>query len=188
MKEMLKKVLKPIWTVVDKYPIIVAGVAIYLYYLLTSINLFSHVEQKKSFVDYILQFDSLIWMWVAAAALLQVQRLRKREREQSDARHTYQLELERQQIHSSLITDITELLQDNINNPLAIISTQTQQIRRRFQSDVEIVRWIDSIESSLKRIENTIRDLKSYETEKMISEMGDRMKNIRDQKSGDRKS
>lgn len=180
MKKVLKKLLTHVWNFINAYPIIVAAVTIYLYYLFTSINFFSTVQQKRSFFDYVLQFDSLIWMWVAAAALLQVQRLRKQQREESETRHIYQIEIERQQIHTKLLDDITMLLQDNINNPLAIISTQTQQIRRKFEADQEILRWIDNIESAMRRIENTIRELKVYETEKMISESAQRISKMKE--------
>jgi hypothetical protein len=60
------------------------------------------------------------------------------------------------------------LLQDNVNNPLAIISVTTQEIRRRFEKDSEIVRWLDRIDGAMKRIHNTIRDLQAYEAHKLI--------------------
>ncbi len=172
----MKEVLKPVWTFIENYPVVVAALVIYLYYLLTSVNFFEHVTQKKSFFDYVLQFDSLIWMWVAAAALVQVQRLRKHRREESESRHVFEAEIERQQIKSQLINDITALLQDSINNPLAVISAQTRQIRRKFESDKEILRWVDGIEGAMKRIENTIRELRVYETQKMLESSAERFK------------
>jgi signal transduction histidine kinase len=179
MKEFSRRLFAPVWKFINRYPIVFAALAIYLYYLLTSINFFTHVEEKKSLLDYVLQFDSLIWMWVAAAALLQVQRLRRQERAEVEARQAYQIELERQQIHTQLLGEITALLQDNINNPLAIISAQAQQIRKRFEADHDIIRWIDSIESALKRIEYTIREIKAYESEKMIASSQERFEKLR---------
>lgn len=164
----LKKIFMPVWKIITDYPVIVSALVIYIYYLLTSIDFFEHAKEKKTFLDYVLQFDSLFWMWIAAAALLQVQRYRQRQREETEERRLYQGELERQQIQNDLLNEVTALLQDNINNPLAIISLRTQEIRRKFETDTEILRWIDSIEAAMKRIELTIRDLKGYETQKMI--------------------
>jgi signal transduction histidine kinase len=76
--------------------------------------------------------------------------------------------LDRQRIYSQLTTDITMMLQDNVNNPLAVISVTTQEIRRKFQQDTEIMRWLDRIDGAMQRIHNTIRDLQAYETQKMI--------------------
>jgi len=53
-------------------------------------------------------------------------------------------------------------------DPLAIISVTTQEIRRRFESDKEILRWLDRIDGAMQRIHNTIRDLQAYEAQKLI--------------------
>jgi signal transduction histidine kinase len=153
---------------VEKYPVVIAGVVIYLYYLLTSVNFFKHSHAGESWFDYFMQFDSLIFLWLAAAAMIQVQRFRKAHKKEQEQRHKMERVLDRQQIYSQLATDITMLLQDNVNNPLAIIGVTTQEIRRRFQQDTEILRWLDRIDGAMQRIHNTIRDLQAYETQKMI--------------------
>jgi signal transduction histidine kinase len=164
--------VKSIWVkirmLVDRYPIIVAAAVIYLYYLLTSFNLFQHHGEKHSILDYVMEFDSLFFLWLAAAALLQVQRIRKAYRREEEQRRKVERVLDRQQIYNTLVKDITMLLQDNVNNPLAIISVTTQEIRRRFEKDSEIVRWLDRIDGAMKRIHNTIRDLQAYEAHKLI--------------------
>lgn len=153
---------------IEHYPVLIAGIVIYLYYLLTSINFFSHSHAHESFFDYFMQFDSLIFLWLAAAAFIQVQRFRKSYKGEQEQRRKMERVLDRQAIYSQLATDITMLLQDNVNNPLAIIAVTTQEIRRRFQQDTEILRWLDRIDGAMQRIHNTIRDLQAYETQKMI--------------------
>ena len=164
----LRKIWEKLRSLGERYPVVIAGIVIYLYYLLTSINFFKHSHEHETFFDYFMQFDSLLFLWLAAAALIQVQRFRKSYKVEQE--HTRKMErvLDRQQIYSQLATDITMLLQDNVNNPLAIISITTQEIRRRFQQDAEILRWLDRIDGAMQRIHNTVRDLQAYETQKMI--------------------
>ncbi len=174
----LKKGLLSAWKIIDRYPVIFSALLIYTYYLLVSIDLFAHFKEKKSIVDYVLRFDALIWMWVAVAAFLQVLKYRRRHSEESEARGMYQHELERQQAQHELLNDITSLLQDNINNPLAIISLRTQDLRRKFEESQEVLLWANGIESAVKRIERTVRELKSYETQRILKSSSERLQRI----------
>ena len=168
----MKKVFEFLWIkfrfLLDRYPVLIAAIAIYFYYLMTSVNLFRHHSESRSFVDYIMQFDSLFFMWIAAAALLQLQKFRREHKEEESQRRDMERLLDRQQIYSLLVKDITMLLQDNVNNPLAIISLTTQEIRRKFEHDTEILRWLDRIDGAMQRIHNTIRDLQAYEAQKLM--------------------
>jgi signal transduction histidine kinase len=168
MPQLVKKIKEKLFGIVEKYPVIIAALVIYLYYLLASINFFHKPAAKQSFLDYVMEFDSLFFLWLAAAAFLQVQKIRKAYKKEEEQRRTVERVLDRQQIYNTLVNDITMLLQDNVNNPLAIISVTTQEIRRRFETDQEIMRFLDRIEGAMKRIHNTIRDIQSYEAQKMI--------------------
>jgi signal transduction histidine kinase len=168
LMRLLKRLVQLIRSLTERYPVVVAGVVIYLFYLLTSINFLQRSHEHESFFDYFLQFDSLFFLWLAAAALIQVQRFRKSYRVAEEGRQKMERVLDRQRIYSQLATDMTMLLQDNVNNPLAVISVTTQEIRRRFQQDNEIMRWLDRIDGAMQRIHNTIRDLQAYETHKMF--------------------
>ncbi len=178
MMDLFKKWLLAAKKLAEKYPAILAAIVIYLYYLLTSFNFFKHHAERQTLLDYVMQFDSLFFLWLAAAAFLQVQKMRKSNEQEREERHNVERVLDRQQIYGTLIKDITMLLQDNVNNPLAIISVTTQEIRRRFESDKEILRWLDRIDGAMQRIHNTIRDLQAYEAQKLLesaSEMKDSM-------------
>jgi hypothetical protein len=154
--------------IVSKYPVVVAGVVIYLYYLGTTVDFLGHATGKKTFWEYIIQFDSLIFLWIASAALIQLQSARKEKRLEEENRRSMERLIDRQEIYSGLLKDIMMLLQDNVNNPLAIISTTTQEIRRKFNHDAEIMRWLDRIEGAMTRIHHTIRDLEAYEARKLL--------------------
>jgi signal transduction histidine kinase len=164
----LHKVWKPALSFLDRYSILVAAVVIYGYYLLTSIDLFKHSDAKRGFLDYVMQFDSLILLWVIAAVIIQLQKYRKERKDQAEYREKVQLEFERQRIHLQLLDEITALLQDNVNNPLAVISITSHTIRRKFEDDEEILTWLDRIDASLQRVHATINDIKSYQTEKIV--------------------
>ena len=170
MSDRFQSVRKRIRGFVEKYFILLAAVVIYGYYLLTSINLMEHSNSKKGLLDYVLQFDSLILMWIVAAVFVQLQKFRREKREESDYRQKIQLEFERQQIHLKLLDEITALLQDNVNNPLAVISITSHTIRRKFENDDEIIGWLDRIDASLQRVHATINDIKSYQTQKIVQE------------------
>jgi signal transduction histidine kinase len=178
MRNLFNKIWSRILWLVEKYPVFIAAIVIYLYYLLASLNLFQRPTEKHTFMDYVMEFDSLFFLWLAAAALLQVQKIRKAYKREEETRRNIERALDRQQIYSTLVNDITMLLQDNVNNPLAIISVTTQEIRRRFETDPEIMRYLDRIEGAMKRIHNTIRDIQSYEAQKLIEGTADTFKKV----------
>lgn len=152
----------------DKYSILVAGGVIYGYYLLTSVDLLQQGGGKKGFLDYLLQFDSLILLWIIAAVLIQLQRYRKEQREEREYRRRIQLEFEKQRIHLQLLDEITTLLQDNVNNPLAQISITSHNIRKNNPGDDEIMSYLDRIDSSLQRIHATINDIKAFQNQRLL--------------------
>lgn len=168
MKEFLTRLFQPLIAWAMKYPLIVGGIFIYLYYLLTSFDLFSKRGENLTFVDYILQFDSLFFLWLVAALFMQLQKMKKRQEQERDQRIAFEKTLERQQIYEQIVNDVTMLLQDNVNNPLAVISVTTQEIRRKFGMDSDIIRWLDRIDGSISRINTAIRDLQAYEAQKIL--------------------
>ncbi len=173
------KIYNYVKNVIKKYPIIIAGLIIYLYYLFTSINFFQNFKLKTTFLDYILQFDSLIFLWLVLVLYIQIQKLRKDQKDELSKRFAIEKQFEIQQIHTKIINDITTLLQDNVNNPLAVISLTTREIRKKFEKDPEIIRWLDRIESSMQRIHNTIRDIQLYQTQKMVEESNQKLTDLK---------
>jgi signal transduction histidine kinase len=152
----------------EKHSLLVAAAAIYGYYLFTSMNLFEHSEVKKTFFDYLLQFDSLIFMWVIAVVVVQLQKYRKENRDQEEHRKNSLLQFERQRVQLEVLDDITELLQDSVNSPLTAISIATQSIRRRFEFDEEVLTWLDRIETSMQRVQAGINEIKSQRLQNIV--------------------
>ena len=81
---------------VDKYSIIVSGVVVYIYFLLGSLNILRSRESSRDWLDFILQFDSLIFLWIIAVVAIQLQKYRQRNREHEEYTHKVQYEFDRQ--------------------------------------------------------------------------------------------
>jgi signal transduction histidine kinase len=165
---------RPFWgrlvSFFERYSIILAGIVIYLYYLLTSVDLIKRGGEHLGFFDYVLQFDSLILLWIIAAVVIQLQRHRRQQREEQEHRRKIEMEFEKQRIHAQLLDEMTKLLQDNVNNPLAMISITSHTIRKKFANDEEIINWLDRIDTSLQRIHSAISEIKSAQAKKIVDE------------------
>ncbi len=168
MKKIIGKIWNGIRKIADRYPVILAALVIYLFADLLIMNVFKHSGEHRGVLDYVTEFGSLFFLWIASAALMQVQKMRKSVKQEEERRRNIERVLDRQQVYSQLVNDITHLLQDSVNNPLAIIAVTTQEIRRKFEKDEEILRWLDRIEGAMQRIHHTIRDLQAYEAQKLI--------------------
>jgi hypothetical protein len=166
----MKSFWKRIVVVLDRYSIIVSALVIYSYFLLTSINLMQHANVKRTFVDFVLQFDSLILLWVIAFVVVQLQRYRKLTGEQALQSKQIQHEMDRQRSKLKLLDEVTLLLQESLDKPLAVVSTTTQNLRKKFGQDVETRSWVDHIDFAMARVSATVSDIKSYETQKIVSE------------------
>lgn len=168
MPDIAKKVWTQVKAFVERYPIVVAAIVIYLYYLTASVDFFRHRTEKHSILDYILEFDSLFFLWVAIAAILQMYTMRRAHKQDEQRRREMEHTLDRQQIHKQIVDDFTLLLQDNVNNPLAVISVSSQEMRRKYENDQETLRNLERIEGAVYRISNTMRDLQLYEAQKIV--------------------
>jgi signal transduction histidine kinase len=171
-----KNILSRAWSYISEYPAVFSAIAIYMYYLVTSLNYFEKAKEKTTFLDYVLQFDSLIWMWLAAVAFVQVQKYRKLRLTETSELQVYQREMELQKAQNEMLNDITLLLQDSINNPLAIISLKTREIRKKFENDSDMIRLLEAVEGAMRRIEQTIRDLKGFQSQKIFESSADRLR------------
>jgi hypothetical protein len=166
--------MKTFWnrtlSLLDKYSILVSALVIYSYFLLTSINLMGHAQTKKTILDFILQFDSLILMWVIAFVVVQLQKYRALNTEQELSHKKMQSDMERQRAKLKLLDEVTLLFQESINKPIAVVSNTTQNLREKFGEDAEARSWVDHIDFAMARVSATVNDIKTYETQKIVGE------------------
>jgi hypothetical protein len=152
-----------------RYPVMIMAVGIFGYYLATALNLFRKSgKMHLSPLDFILQFDSLIWMWIAAFVFIKLQRTKEKFYGEQKEKLVIQHQLEKSKIASTILKQVTMQLQDTINNPLAIIGVMTEDIRKRFLAEPEVMRRLDQIDAALQRIHNAIKDIATYQTAQVL--------------------
>lgn len=157
-----------------RYPVVVAAVAIYGYYLTTTVDFFRKSQGTSfGFLDFVLQFDSLFWMWITAFVFIKLQQSRERYFREERRRMTMQTHLEKSALANSILKDITAQLQDTINNPLAIIRMTTEDLRDRVRKDADAAKKLDQIDASLRRIHNAIKDVAMYESTRILDMIGE---------------
>ena len=161
--------LKRFASFANKYPLVIAAVLIYGYYLITSYDVFHRsTSQKLSFFDFVLEYDSLLWMWIAAYVFVKLQQAKEKHFGEQQSRVLMQTQLDKAAIGSKILSEVTAQLQDAINNPLAIIKLMSEDIRKRFLTDPEILRRIDQIDASLRRVHDAIKDVSLYQSHQLL--------------------
>jgi signal transduction histidine kinase len=161
-------VQKKTWNILDKYGLVLSGVFIFAYYLWTVLDMYASPHSRRSFQGYFFQFDSLILLWLLLVAGFKLQQYKRKQKEEEDNHRRVALEYELQKMQLNLLDDVTTLLTDAINNPLAVISLSAGSIRERFASDDEILGFLDRIEGALKRMREVLTDFHKYETKKIM--------------------
>lgn len=155
--------------VLQDHPIVAAAVVIYGYYLLTSINLMGHTGKRANIMDFLFQFDSLILLWVIAYVVVKMQTYSRRLKEEEEYKRQIVSAYERERAHLQILDDVASVLNDNINNPLAIISVSTSVLREKYQLSNEIVDTLDRVDSAVKRIRHVLQDIRRHQTEKIVT-------------------
>lgn len=157
---------------VNKYPIVFSVLGIYAYYLFTTVNFFKKSEVAHlSLFDFILQYDSLIWMWLVVYVVARAQNMKQKYESEEAKRKQILSEVEKSSIASEVLRNVIRLLQDAINNPLAVIGSTTDEIRKRSSSDAALNRQFDQIDASLQRIHNAIKDVQVYQSTELLERL-----------------
>ena len=169
---MIKSFLKTALQWINKYPLVFSVLGIYGYYLFTTVNFFKKSEVARlTLLDFILQYDSLIWMWLVVYVVSRAQALKQKyEAGAVDNSHLLS-EVEKSAVASSVLQSVIRHLQDTINNPLAIISSTMGELRKHNSSDPHARRQFDQIEESLHRIHNAIKDVEVYESTQLLERL-----------------
>lgn len=152
----------------DRYGIVLAGILIFGYYLWAALDLFSSSNPRRGFQGYFFQFSSVVLLWGLLFVGAKLYDYKKKQREEHESHRKIALEFERQKMQVDLLDEVTTLMSDAINNPLAVISLSASSIRRRFESDDEVVSFLDRIDGALKRMREVLAEFHSYQTKRII--------------------
>jgi len=154
---------------VEKYSIVIGALLIYGYYLVLTLDLFSWGGEPKELLGLVLQFDSLLLMWGALYVGVQLQKYQKQSREGREYQKTLLMRFQHQQLQLASLDDISDVLNDRINNPLSVISLSAGALRGKTRSDSELDPEVDKIETALKRIQEIMMGIQSYHTKKILN-------------------
>jgi signal transduction histidine kinase len=169
---MVKSIWKKLLYRIKKYPIAFSVMGIYAYYLFTTLNFFKKsAVAHLSLFDFILQYDSLILLWLVVYLVSRAQSMKQKYESNEVNRKQILSEVEKSSIASVVLRNVIHLLQDTINNPLAVISSTIDEIRKRSPSDPYLSRQFEQIEASLQRIHNAIKDVQVYESTELLEQL-----------------
>lgn len=154
--------------VLEKYGVLFAGIFIFAYYLWVAIDHFSNPHARRDFEGYFFQFSSVVLLWGLTFLGAKLFEYKKKQKEEAAKNAAIVQEYERRRMQLELLEEMSELLNDTVNNPLAIISLSTSSIRDRFQPDDEVLAYLDSIDGGLARIREVLTSFKSHQTTKIV--------------------
>jgi signal transduction histidine kinase len=143
-----------------KYPAVLSGYIIYAYFFVSTMEFYRDFK-SKSFthgLDFVKEFDALLWMWLLAYALVKVIEFRTRLSEEEKKRLQREKELELQQSHLQTMHEVVRGLQHDINNPLTIILAYLRRAEKAAESNPEIIKNLNEVRDGAERIAKALRD------------------------------
>lgn len=166
----------PIWRKlsqwISRYPLVFSVLGIYGYYLFTTLNFFRRSGVSHlTFFDFVLQYDSIFWMWLVVYVVSRAQSMKQKYEADETSRKQILSEVEKSAVASAVLRNVIRLLQDAINNPLAIIGSTMDEMRKGHSSDPQSRRQFDQIDASLQRIHNAIKDVEVYESTLLLEQL-----------------
>jgi len=164
----IDRVRKFIARIVERYTILLGAIAIYGYYLVLALDLFERHEQKTGFLSIFLQFDSLLLMWGVIFVLVQLKKIRTERKRGEKKKNSLLHRFQRQQLQLATLDDISDMLNDRINNPLTMIALSANSLRQRTTHQGELATQVENIEGALKRVQEVMMGIQSYHTKKIV--------------------
>ena len=152
----------------ERYGIVLGGIVIFMFYLWAAMDLFLNPNARRDVKGYFFQFSSVILLWGLVYLGAKLFDYKKRQKEQLEKNVTIIREYERGKMQLDMLDEVSQMLNDTVNNPLAIISISASSIRERFAPDAEMLTYLDNIEGGLKRVREVLADFKSYKTTKIV--------------------
>jgi signal transduction histidine kinase len=157
---------------IGRYPLVFSVLGIYGYYLFTTLNFFKRSEVSHlTLFDFILQYDSLFWMWLVVYVVSRTQSMKQRYEAGDSSRKQILSEVEKSAVASAVLQNVIRLLQDAINNPLAIIGSTAEEMRKHYPAGPQSARHFDQIDASLQRIHNAIKDVEVYQSTLLLEHL-----------------
>lgn len=156
------------YRVLDRYGVLLAGILIFAYYLWSALDMFTSPDRPRSLQGYFFRFDSVIMLWLLLYMGVKLYDHKKKQKINEENSRKIILEHEWQKRQFEMLDEVTTVVSDAINNPLAVISVSAGSIRERFKSDSEILDFLDRIDGALKRMHEVLNGFQNYQTKKIL--------------------
>jgi hypothetical protein len=174
----MKKIWNTVSSLVMRYPAIAAAVLIYGYYLFSTIVVFRKSESGSlSGIDLFFQYDSLILLWVVAYLFIRAHEANLKYQQHKNSTMHILAEAERSEISAAVLNDVVKQIQDKVNNPLTVIASQTDAIRRELGADTAIGQKLDHIDALLQRIHTAIKDVAAHQSQALLENLQAKIRN-----------
>lgn len=158
MKRFFLLLFEPLIKFFVRYPAVLSGYIIYLYFFVATMDFYRHVKERTPghFIDYFQNFDALLWMWLLAWALVKIIEYRTKVQEHVKREILHRQEWELQKTQLETMHEVIRALQHDINNPLTIILAYLRRAEKAAAKSPEILNSLAEIKSGANRIATTL--------------------------------
>ena len=169
MKRILTLLLEPLIKFFVRYPAVLSGYIIYIYFFLATMDFYQDVKVNApgQIFGYFQNFDALIWMWLLAWALVKIIEYRSRMQEHVKKELLQKQELEVRQTQLTTMHEVIRALQHDINNPLTIILAYLRRAEKAAGGNEEILKNLAEVKTGAERIAKSLSDFakaRAYKT------------------------
>ncbi|MEX1139037.1 MAG: histidine kinase dimerization/phospho-acceptor domain-containing protein [Bacteroidota bacterium] len=160
MKRFFKLLFEPLVTFFVRYPAVLSGYIIYIYFLLATLEFYQDVKVNApgQIFGYFQNFDALIWMWLLAWALVKIIEYRSKMEEHRKRELMQKQDLELKQTQLNTMHEVIRSLQHDINNPLTIILAYLRRAEKAAGGNDEILKNLAEVKTGAERIAKTLSD------------------------------
>ena len=160
MKRFFILLLEPLVNFFVRYPAVLSGYIIYLYFFLATLDFYQDVKGNApgQIFGYFQNFDALIWMWLLAWALVKIIEYRSKMQEQMKRELMQKQDLELKQTQLNTMHEVIRSLQHDINNPLTIILAYLRRAEKAAGGNDEILKNLAEVKTGAERIAKTLSD------------------------------
>ncbi|HEY4643441.1 MAG TPA: hypothetical protein VIH68_01845 [Bacteroidota bacterium] len=138
---------------IQRYPVVFAAFFMLTFYIIATVNFVRQVRTTvPDIFDYVFQFGGLFLIGVFGFMFIKMMRLQEELHHETAISLERKQELDKRETQMRTLREVTLTFQDEINNPLAIISAHCTKLSRRLAGQGEIQEELKVIQESVKRI------------------------------------
>lgn len=142
---------------IQRYPVVISGFFMLTFYVIATVNFVHQMRSATPDVfDYVFQFGGLFLIGVFGFMFIRMMRLQEELRHEISVSLERKRELDNRETQLRTLREVTLTFQDEINNPLAIISAHCSKLSRRLKDQKDSQLDLEKIQESVKRISDRL--------------------------------